>query len=125
MTYSWDFQKRDPITVFPEGDNLVIEGVQLNNGSKITVKLAPLTLDDESFIQNLGAGSGNDADIKLICHICVKWGDQDFVLPGDLQGELRAVRDVSGVIQKYFPQRAEIVEKSQSAPSSHVSTKRK
>lgn len=125
MVYSWSFTPRDPITVSPDGDNLLIEGVQLSSGVKIAVKLAPLTLDDEAFIQNLGAGSSNDADIKLICHICVKWGDQDFVLPQDLQGELKAVRDISGVIQRYFPQRAEIIEKSQSSTGSTVSPKRK
>lgn len=125
MVYSWSIGKkpRDPITVFPAGEGLGIKNLTLSNGSKIEVHLAPLRVDDDQFVQSLTSG-GIESDIKLICLICTKWGDQDFVVPEDLQNELDAVRDVSGAINRYFPQRAEIIEEFESAPGDNLPPKR-
>lgn len=116
LEYGWDFgdAKREPIYVFPVVDRsgrklLGIDNVTLSDGSKIEVHIAPLTVDDDEFIQSLSGESGHGSNVKMICHLCVKWGDKDFVLSEDIENELDAVADVGAAIGSAFPKRADII----------------
>jgi hypothetical protein len=113
--YDWDFdgEEREPIYVSSEraanGSKVaVLENVQVNDGSKITVKIAPIMVSDSAFLQSLG-DSGHESNIALIAHLCCGWGDKDFVMAEDIEAEVDAVADVAGVLNQLFPKRAELV----------------
>ena len=131
MDYSWDFgeAEREPIYVFPVSKGgrklLGIENVTLNDGSKIEIHIAPLTVDDDEFVQSLAADSGHASNVKLICHLCVKWDNKDFVLPEDIEEELNAVADVGAAIASAFPKRADIVKGRKNPTGADLPAKRK
>jgi hypothetical protein len=131
LTYDWAFEdERKPIHVYPvkglDGRKLLcLDCVTLNDGSQVIVHIAPLTVDDDEFVQSLSDSNGHESNIKLICHLCVKWGDQDFVVAEDINAELQAVSDVGGTIAEYFPKRTRTVKGQRKSAESDISPKRR
>ena len=96
--YDWDFEgeEREPIYVTSEraanGVKLaVLDNVTLQDGSKITVKIMPMKVTNSEFMSQLADSTGHESNVALICHLCVGWGDKDFVMPEDISSEINAV----------------------------------
>lgn len=130
LEYGWSFEgeEREPVYVFPvqQGKRklLGIENVTLSDGSKIEVHIAPLTVDDDEFVQSLASESGHASNVSMICHLCVKWGDKDFVLEEDIKDELDAVGDVGAAIASAFPKRAAIIKGRKKPANAALSAQR-
>lgn len=114
--YDWDFDGNEPEPIYVTSERAangvkvaVLDNVTLKDGSKIQVKIMPLKVSDSEFMSTLAESSGHESNVALIRHLCVGWGDKDFVLPEDIEGEVQAVADVGAVIGQLFQKRAELV----------------
>lgn len=114
--YDWDFDGHEPEPIYVSSEMssnsvrvAVLENVTLKSGEKITAKFMPLKVSDSEFMASLADSSGHESNVALICHLCVGWGDKDFLLPEDIDHEISAVADVGGVLAQLFQKRAELV----------------
>lgn len=105
----WQWEERPEIYCYPEGENLAIDNVLLSDGNYIKVLIAPLTVNDDKFIQSLADENGHESNVKLIAHLCVGWGDREYVQEGEIESEFDAVRDVAGAIASFLPKSSRIV----------------
>jgi len=114
--YDWDFDGQEPEPIYLSSEIAengarvaVLENITLKSGEKITAKFMPLKVSDSEFMNSLADSSGHESNVSLICHLCVGWGDKDFILPEDINHEVSAVADVGGALAQLFQKRAELV----------------